>query len=108
MSDHKIVIMGGGPAGLAAGYELSKRGEEVVVLEKDSIVGGISRTVCRNGFRFDIGGHRFFTKIGRVNDLWHEVLGEEFLRRTRLSRIYYDKKFLRIQLISATESTKFW
>lgn len=98
MSDRKIVIMGGGPAGLAAGYELSKRGAEVVVLEKDNIVGGISRTVCRNGFRFDIGGHRFFTKIGRVNDLWHEVLGEDFLRRPRLSRIYYNKKFFNYPL----------
>jgi len=98
MSDRKIVILGGGPAGLAAGYELANRGAEVVVLEKDSIVGGISRTVCHNGFRFDIGGHRFFTKIGRVNALWHEVLGEDFLRRPRLSRIYYNKKFFNYPL----------
>lgn len=82
MLEKKVVILGGGPAGLAAGYELSKRGAEVVVLEKDSVVGGISRTVCRNGFRFDIGGHRFFTKIGRVNELWSINTEEEYHGQT--------------------------
>ena len=62
------------------------------------IVGGISRTVCHEGFRFDIGGHRFFTKIDRVNTLWHEVLGDEFLRRPRLSRIYYKNRFFNYPL----------
>lgn len=98
MSTRRIIIIGCGPAGLAAGYELSKRGEQVVCLEKDNIVGGISRTICRNGFRFDIGGHRFFTKIDSVNELWHEVLGDDFLRRPRLSRIYYNNKFFNYPL----------
>ncbi|MHC4739095.1 MAG: NAD(P)/FAD-dependent oxidoreductase [Planctomycetota bacterium] len=93
-----IVVLGCGPAGLAAAYELSQKGEQVICLEKDNIVGGISRTVCHNGFRFDIGGHRFFTKISRVNGLWKEVLGNDFLVRPRLSRIYYKNKFFNYPL----------
>ena len=58
------------------------------------MVGGISRTVERDGWRFDIGGHRFFTKVQAVEDLWHEILADEdFLLRPRMSRIYYDGKF---------------
>ncbi len=98
MTKHDVVILGCGPAGLAAGYEMAKRGEKVVCLEKDNIVGGISRTICRNGFRFDVGGHRFFTKISRVDKLWREVLADEFLRRRRLSRIYYNNKFFNYPL----------
>ena len=58
-----IVVVGAGPAGLTAAYALTKRGEPVTVLEADQVVGGISRTVERDGWRFDIGGHRFFTKM---------------------------------------------
>jgi protoporphyrinogen oxidase len=90
----KVVIVGAGPAGLTAAYQLCKEGVESVVLEKDSVVGGISRTVNYKGYLFDIGGHRFFTKVKSVDDMWREVLGEKkFLRRSRLSRIYYNKKF---------------
>jgi len=90
----KVVIIGAGPAGLTAAYELCKEGVESVVLEKDDVVGGISRTVNYKGYLFDIGGHRFFTKVKAVDDMWREVLGEKkFLRRSRLSRIYYQKKF---------------
>ena len=63
------------------------------MLEADTVVGGISRTAVRDGWRFDIGGHRFFTKVKPVNDLWFEILGQdEFLRRPRMSRIYYRGK----------------
>ena len=89
----KVAIIGGGPAGLTAAYELSKAGVESVVLEKDKIVGGISKTINYKNYYFDIGGHRFFSKIKAVNDMWHEVLNGDFLRRNRLSRIYYQKKF---------------
>lgn len=90
----KVVIIGAGPAGLTAAYQLCKEGVPSVVLEKDDVVGGISRTVNYKGYLFDIGGHRFFTKVKAVDEMWREVLGEEkFLRRARLSRIYYDKKF---------------
>lgn len=91
--DKKAVIIGAGPAGLTAAYELSKAGIKSVVLEKDNIVGGIARTVNYKGYHFDIGGHRFFTKVKVVEKMWHEVLGEDFLKRDRLSRIYYGKKF---------------
>jgi len=89
----KVVIIGGGPAGLTASYQLSKAGVESIVLEKDQTVGGISRTVNYKNYHFDIGGHRFFTKIKEVEDIWRKVLGDDFLRRKRLSRIYYNKKF---------------
>jgi protoporphyrinogen oxidase len=88
------VIIGAGPAGLTAAYMLHKHGVASTVLEADSVVGGISRTAERDGWRFDIGGHRFFTKVKRVEDLWFEILGpDDFLRRPRLSRIYYQGKF---------------
>lgn len=87
------VIIGGGPAGLTAAYELSKHGCSSTVLEADAQVGGLSRTVFYEGFRFDIGGHRFFSKVPLVNETWHEILGDEFLLRSRISRIFYDGKY---------------
>jgi protoporphyrinogen oxidase len=88
------LIIGAGPAGLTAALEFIDRGIPPLVLESDSVVGGISRTVERNGWRFDIGGHRFFTKVARVDEFWHRNLPQDdFLRRPRLSRIFYKKKF---------------
>jgi protoporphyrinogen oxidase len=93
------VIAGAGPAGLTAAYELTKHGHRCVALEADpDRVGGISRTDVYKGYRFDIGGHRFFSKSGEVNDLWREILGEEFLTRSRLSRIYLRRKFFHYPL----------
>ena len=92
-SDRPIAVVGGGPAGLTAALELAQLGESALVFEKDSVVGGISRTASHEGFRFDIGGHRFFTKIAEVDRLWHELLGDDFIERPRLSRIYYNGKF---------------
>ncbi|HJU88870.1 MAG TPA: NAD(P)/FAD-dependent oxidoreductase [Gemmatimonadaceae bacterium] len=89
----RVVILGAGPAGLTAAYLLAKRGIKVTVLEADDIVGGISRTAQYNGYRFDIGGHRFFTKITPVEELWHEILGPEFISVPRLSRIHYGGKY---------------
>jgi len=85
----EFAIIGGGPAGVAAAYDLVRRGRRPVLFEQDDQVGGLSRTVNHHGYRFDIGGHRFFTKSREVESLWHEVLGEDFLRRPRLSRIFY-------------------
>ena len=90
----KAVIAGAGPAGLTAAYELSKQKAPVMVLEGDpEYVGGISRTVNYKGFRFDIGGHRFFSKSREVEDLWTEIAGPDMLNRPRSSRIYYGGQF---------------
>lgn len=93
LADKQAVILGAGPAGLTAAYELTKSGIAPVVLEKQDIVGGLSSTRTYKGFHFDMGGHRFFTKAEEVKKVWQEVLGGEFLRRPRLSRIYYAGKF---------------
>ena len=93
--DHlPIAVLGAGPAGLTAGYVLARAGEPVVVFEADTQVGGLARTVVRDGYRFDLGGHRFFTKSDEVQSLWEEVLGDELLVRSRLSRIYWRKRFI--------------
>jgi protoporphyrinogen oxidase len=96
--DKRIIIIGGGPAGLAAAYELAKHGMRCTVLERDNTVGGISRTVDYNGYRFDIGGHRFFTKSEEVNQFWEEVLGDAFLCVRRMSRIYFNNRFFHYPL----------
>ncbi len=93
MKSAPVVVLGAGPAGLTASYELSKAGVKSIVLEQDSVVGGIARTVNHNGYRFDIGGHRFFTKVTVVEALWHEILGDDFIKRPRLSRIFYNGTF---------------
>ena len=89
----RVIIIGAGPAGLTAAYELSKYAVPAVVLEADSVVGGIARTVNYKGYYFDIGGHRFYTQWEEVQKIWEEILGGSFLRRQRLSRIYFRKKF---------------
>ena len=86
--------MGAGPAGLTAGYELVKKGYQVTIVEKDpDYVGGISRTVQYKDYRFDIGGHRFFSKNQQVVDWWFEIMGDDFLKRPRISRWLYKRKF---------------
>ncbi len=92
--DRPTVIIGAGPAGLTAAYELSRGGHPVRVLDRDPVyVGGISRTVEHKGFRFDIGGHRFFSKNAEIEELWTEILGPRLQFRERLSRIYYRGRF---------------
>ena len=86
----RIVVLGAGPAGLTAAYLLSKEGYRVTVLEADNIVGGISRTAQYKDYRFDIGGHRFFTKIQPVENLWYEILDKDFISVPRMSRIHYN------------------
>ena len=95
----KAVILGAGPAGLAAALELVKNNYEVTVLDREVQVGGISRTVEHHGYRFDMGGHRFFTKNAEVEALWRSMLGNDFIRTPRLSRIYYNKRFFKYPLV---------
>jgi protoporphyrinogen oxidase len=100
--DADVVVVGAGPAGLTAAYALTKASAAVTVFEADDVVGGISRTVERDGWRFDIGGHRFFTKVPVVEALWHEILpAEDFLQRPRMSRIYYENKLFDYPLKAA-------
>ena len=106
----EVVIIGGGPAGLTAAYELCKLGIRPIVLEKEDKVGGLSRTESYRGFYFDLGGHRFFTKVKEVRKLWHEILQSDFLRRPRLSRIYYNRRFFfyPIKPLNALVGLGFW
>ena len=100
-----VAVIGAGPAGLTAAYELSRRAPtlDVGIYEGSSQIGGISRTELFDGFRVDIGGHRFFTKLPEVQEIWQEILGGEFLRRQRMSRIYYRGRFYSypLQLMNA-------
>ncbi len=95
----KILIIGAGPAGLTAGYILSKNGYKIEVIEENpKYVGGISRTEEYRGFRFDIGGHRFFSKSNEINMLWKKILPNNFTVRNRKSRIFFNKKFFNYPL----------
>jgi protoporphyrinogen oxidase len=98
LEHYPVIITGAGPAGLTAAYELVKQGITPLVLEKGDKVGGIARTETYKGYRFDIGGHRFYTKVEVVQKLWLEVLGNDFIKVPRLSRIYYGGKFFNYPL----------
>lgn len=89
-----VAVIGAGPAGLTAAYMLANRGRAVTVFEATETVGGLAQTAVRDGYRFDLGGHRFFTKSAEVEALWDEVLGAEMLVRPRLSRIYWRGRFV--------------
>src|ERR1700709_1508541 len=94
-NNNAVAIIGAGPAGLTAGYLLSKKKVPVTILEADpEYVGGIARTAKYKGYHFDIGGHRFFSKSKEVEDLWTELLPDDMLMRPRSSRIFYNGKFL--------------
>ena len=105
--DSDVFIIGAGPAGLTAAYCLTKESPSVTVIEMDPhYVGGISRTVAYKDFRFDIGGHRFFSKAKEVVDLWHEILPDDFIERPRLSRIYYSDKYFDYPLPTVVASLR--
>jgi len=93
----KIVIIGAGPAGLAVAWEIVKKDKEknfdIEIIESDKQIGGLSKTIIYKGYRFDLGGHRFYTKISEIDKFYKKILGKNMLERKRLSRIYYDHKF---------------
>jgi protoporphyrinogen oxidase len=97
-SEHNIAVIGAGPAGLAAGHALCKAGLRPLILERTDKVGGLSRTESYKGFLFDVGGHRFYTRNAEVWQLWQELLGDDFVKVQRLSRIHYNGRFFRYPL----------
>ena len=96
--DNETVVLGGGLAGLAAGWALTRAGRGVQVLEGADAVGGLARTVVREGFRFDLGGHRFFTHDAGVEAFVRELLGDELVAVARASRIYLRGKWIEYPL----------
>lgn len=88
-----VLVIGAGPAGLTAAYELARHGIAGTIVEAEDVVGGLARTVERDGYRFDIGAHRFFTKVSEIERLWEEMLGQPMLKCRRLTRILYDGRF---------------
>ena len=88
-----VIILGGGPAGLATGHEVSTKGGKVTVLEKNDYVGGLCRTIEDKGYRFDLGGHRWFSKNEDLNNWFRHLMEGEIVMVERISRIYYNRKF---------------
>ena len=97
-ADSAVVVIGGGPAGLGAARELARLGRAPLLAEQAAQLGGLARTESHRGFRFDIGGHRFFTKSRTVQQAWRETLGSDLVERKRLSRIYYSGRFFNYPL----------
>jgi len=88
-----VIILGGGPGGLATGHEVATKGGRVTVLEKNDFVGGLCRTIEDQGYRFDLGGHRWFSKNEDLNNWFRHLMDGEIVLVDRISRIYYDRKF---------------
>lgn len=97
-----LVIVGGGPSGLAAANEANKFGARLTVIERLDRVGGLARTVEFNENRFDIGPHRFFTKNNEIENLFHTVVGDDVVRVHRLTRIFYNGKYFNYPLTPAS------
>lgn len=92
--EYECCILGAGPAGLSAAYELINNGvKDIIIIEKNELVGGLSRTEIKENYRFDVGPHRFYTKNNMINNLWHKMLGNDFIPVDRLTRIYYKNTF---------------
>ncbi len=100
-------VLGAGPAGLATALELTRNGiKDIVLLDRNQIAGGLSRTEVRDGYRFDVGPHRFFTNNKEINALWKATLGEDFKAVNRLTRIYYNNKFFNYPIKAGDVITK--
>jgi len=94
MKSKEVTIIGAGPAGLGAALELQKNNiKDILIIDMHSKSGGLSRTEIFEGNRFDLGPHRFYSKNNEINQLWHEILGNDFKPVKRCTRIYYKNKF---------------
>ena len=102
-----VVVLGAGPAGLATAHELSRFGVRTTVLERNPFVGGLSRTVKANGFRFDLGGHRWFTKNEALNEWFRRLMANEYIWVDRVSRVYYDGRYFQypIEILDIARNT---
>lgn len=94
----EFVILGGGIAGLTAGLELSRRGHSTILLEKSMTAGGLARTFESNGFRFDLGGHRFHSNNSHLVKWLREVLKNDLLTVERVSHIFLNGRFVQYPL----------
>lgn len=103
MQSEPHIVIGAGPAGLAAAYELAQHGQTALVLEASDKLGGLARTEEYRGYRFDIGGHRFYTRVAEIQALWERLLGDDLIQVPRLSRIYYRNRFFQYP-ISLTDT----
>ncbi len=90
---NSVIILGGGLSGLSSGYILANAGLRVSVFERDAVVGGLSKTIEKNGFRFDLGGHRFFTRDEKIDSFVRELMGNELVSVQRSSKIYMRNKY---------------
>ncbi len=97
-STKDAIILGGGLSGLSSGHVLTKAGLSLTVFERDSLVGGLSRTIEKNGFRFDLGGHRFFTEDEKINSFVRCLMGSELVTVPRSSKIYMRGKYFNYPL----------
>ena len=98
---YECCIIGAGPAGLGAAVELIDNGvTDIVIIDRNSVVGGLARTESFGGSRFDLGPHRFFIKNHEVSKLWHETLGDDFKPVERLTRILYKKKLFNYPILA--------
>jgi len=91
-SEH-VIILGAGPAGLATGHEITRHGGKVTVLERNDFIGGLCRTIESQGYKFDLGGHRWFTKNEELNKWFRDLMGDEIVMVERTSRIFYSGKY---------------
>ena len=106
MNAPRVLILGAGPGGLSAALSLHRAGIEVGVVEKAPFVGGLTRTVVRDGFRFDLGGHRFYTKNRSVFEFVAGLLGDDLLSVPRLSRIHFRGRFVDYPIKPLNATTK--
>lgn len=110
MKPKRVAVVGAGPAGLATSYALLQKGIEVEVFEADNAVGGMAKTISLWGQFVDLGPHRFFSSDPRVNQIWLEVIGDEYSMVNRLTRIYYKERFFDYPLkpYNALSGLGFW